>query len=370
MLKRIVYLIVLTLICFNCTHKKTIAVDVSDKIVVPKTYVVHKISQPIIVDGKAEELDWKNAKFTEEFIDIEGVKIPSQTTKVKMLWDTEFLYVYAKLDEEHIWGDITKRDAVIFYNNDFEVFISPSNDSHNYGEIEINALGTVWDLVLNKPYNVGGKPKNKWNLNALKSQVHIEGTLNNADDIDKYWSVEMAIPLDAFAELKNRPKVKPKNGEQWRVNFSRVHWDFDLNNGRYSRKKENDKFLPEYNWVWSNQGAINMHMPENWGYIEFSDNSPSSPIEFQHQTDVLSEQITYALFREIAFKDLKYLKNEPAGTKIEFDLIKIKNTTLRATFLKTFTGFNLHTQNLATNLEYRINESGLIRRSNINNTKQ
>ena len=76
-----------------------------------------------------------------------------------MLWDADFLYVYAKLDEEHIWGDITKRDAVIFYNNDFEVFISPSNDSHNYGEIEINALGTVWDLVLNKPYNVGGKAK-------------------------------------------------------------------------------------------------------------------------------------------------------------------------------------------------------------------
>ena len=47
--------------------------------------------------------------------------------------------------------------------------------------------------------------------------------------------------------------------------FRGVHWDFDLNNGRYSRKKENDKFLPEYNWVWSNQGAINMHMPEKLG---------------------------------------------------------------------------------------------------------
>ncbi|MBL4605211.1 MAG: carbohydrate-binding family 9-like protein [Flavobacteriaceae bacterium] len=369
-MKRLFCFLILLVTSINCSQKKTIKVDVSKEIVTPKTYVVYSTTEPLIIDGKADESDWENAKFTESFIDIEGIKTPNQTTKVKMLWDPEFLYVYAKLEEKHIWGDITKRDAVIFYNNDFEVFISPSNDTHNYGEIEINTLGTIWDLVLNKPYNVGGKPKNQWNLNDLKSAVSIKGTLNNSKDIDEFWSIEMAIPLKAFAELKNRPKVKPKDGEQWRINFSRVQWDFDLNNGRYSRKKEKGKFSPEYNWVWSNQGAINMHMPENWGYIQFSDKTPSSPIEFQHKTDVLSEQITYALYRKIAFKDLKKLKHEPAGAKIEFDPIKIENTTINATFLKTFTGFNLHTQNLAKNLEYFISENGLIRRSKINNTKK
>jgi hypothetical protein len=28
--------------------------------------------------------------------------------------------------------------------------------------------------------------------------------------------------------------------------------------------------LPEHNWVWSPQGAVNMHMPERWGYVQFS----------------------------------------------------------------------------------------------------
>ncbi len=135
----------------------------------PKTYVVYKTSKDIIIDGKADEQDWTTTQFTSNFTDIEGVKIPKQLTNVKMLWDDNFLYVYAKLHEQHIWGDIKKRDQVIFYNNDFEVFISPSNDTHNYGEIEVNALNTVWDLVLNKPYNVGGKPKNKWNLNDVKN---------------------------------------------------------------------------------------------------------------------------------------------------------------------------------------------------------
>ena len=58
------------------------------------------------------------------------------------------LYVFAKLYENHIWGDITKRDDVIFYNNDFEVFINPNNHVFSYGEIEINALRNSLGFIL------------------------------------------------------------------------------------------------------------------------------------------------------------------------------------------------------------------------------
>jgi hypothetical protein len=366
---KIIYLSFLAFTFSNCTKENTTAINLDSEIVAPKNYVVYKTSTPLTIDGKADEKDWKQAKFTSNFIDIEGVKVPSQQTNVKMLWDDDFLYVYAKLNEEHIWGDIKVRDQVIFYNNDFEVFISPSNDTHNYGEIEINALGTVWDLVLNKPYNVGGKPKNRWNLNDLKSAVSINGTLNDPNDIDKYWSVEMAIPLSAFAEFKNRPKVKPKDGEQWRINFSRVQWDHDIIDREYSRKMKNNKFLPEYNWVWSNQGAINMHLPENWGYIHFTNNNTNAPIKFEHQTDVLTEQITYALYRSIAFKKLKYLKQKAPGFQIEFEPIKIKQETINASFLKTHTGFTIQTKNRKKDIIYSISETGLIQRKKNNNTK-
>ena len=363
------FLISSTFIFLNCSQNKKYQVNLEKAIVTPKTYIVYKTSKPIKIDGIADEKDWKQSIFTSNFIDIEGVKTPKQQTNVKMLWDKNYLYIYAKMHEEHVWGDIKKRDEVIFYNNDFEVFISPSNDTHNYGEIEVNALNTVWDLVLNKPYNVGGKPKNKWNLNNLKTAVFIKGTLNNSQDIDKYWSVEMAIPLNAFAELKNRPKKNPISGEQWRVNFSRVQWEHDIIDGVYSRKKENNKFLPEYNWVWSNQGAINMHLPENWGYIHFTDNNVSSPITFKHQTDVLTEQVTYALYRAIAFKELKYLKKEITGTYIQFEPIKIGNEVINASFLKTHTGFTIQTQNSKKKVQYAISENGLIQRKN-NNLKK
>jgi hypothetical protein len=366
---KLIYLGFLVITFSGCNKEKTVSINLESEIMKPKTYVVYKTSKSIIIDGKADEQDWKNAQFTDEFIDIEGIKIPNQTTKVKMLWDANFLYIYAKLNEKHIWGDITQRDKVIFYNNDFEVFISPSNDTHNYGEIEVNALNTIWDLLLNKPYNVGGKPKTRWDLNDLRTGVFIKGTLNNPTDIDEYWSVEMAIPLEAYAKLKNRPKVNPKDGEQWRINFSRVQWDFDLNDHVYSRKKEGNKFLPEYNWVWSNQGAINMHLPENWGYIQFSDNKTNQPIDFVHKTDVLTEQITYALYRAIAFKKLNYLKQEKAGFQIQFEPIKIEQERINASFLKTHTGFTIQTKNSKKDITYSINETGLIHRKKTNNTK-
>ncbi|MDT0675455.1 hypothetical protein [Autumnicola musiva] len=53
-------------------------------------------------------------------------------------------------------------------------------------------------------------------------------------------------------------------------------WDHVLENGTSSRKKdENGNFLPEYNWVWALHG-INMHKPEHWDYVYFSDKKPSA----------------------------------------------------------------------------------------------
>ena len=84
------------------------------------------------VERKDDELIWQKANYSDDFIDIEGIKTPSQKTNVKMLWDEDNLYVFAKIFENHIWGDITERDQVIYYNNDFEVFINPNKHVFSY----------------------------------------------------------------------------------------------------------------------------------------------------------------------------------------------------------------------------------------------
>ena len=340
----------------NCNNSNTLELDINDKIILPKHYIVNKINDEINIDGKDDELAWSNAIYTNDFIDIEGDKIPRQKTNVKMLWDDKFLYIFAKLYENHIWGDITKRDEVIYYNNDFEVFINPNDDVFSYGEIEINALGTEWDLFLNRPYRLKGKADSSWDINGLKSAVDINGTLNDPNDLDDYWTVEIAIPLKEIEKLNtSRKDEKVISGDVWRINFSRVNWDFEINNGVYSRKKENGKYLPEYNWVWSPQGIINMHVPENWGYLVFSENDEV----FNMTNKLITQHILYTVFREITFGNLKYLKNLEANTSIEFKDFEYRNIKISCNFLKTEDGYVIELNDGEYN--FTIDETGKIK---------
>ena len=242
----------------------------SNTLIQPKTYTAYKTIEPINVDGKVNESIWKNVEWSSNFIDIEGVKNPKYQTNIKMIWDENFFYILANIQEPHIWANITEKDAVIFHNNDFEVFIDPENDTHNYYELEINALNTVWDLFITKPYReLNSSAINDWNISGLKSAIGINGTLNNPTDIDKGWIVEIAIPWSAY-KTSYYQDVVPRD-MFWRINFSRVNWKHTIKDGVYSRKKNDDeKYLKEYNWVWSPQGVVNMHEPEKWGYVLFS----------------------------------------------------------------------------------------------------
>ena len=199
----------------------------------------------------------------------------------------------AKLDEPHVWADITEQDAIIFYNNDFEVFIDPDGDTFNYYELEINALNTVWDLFITKPYREKNEALNDWTLTGLKSAVKVDGTLNNPTDKDKGWTLELAIPWKAYKTSYFENNVPVNNF--WRVNFSRVNWDFQVEDGAYQRKKDvKGDFLHEYNWVWSPQGVINMHEPEKWGYVYFSSSQAGTETPFEIPKD---EDIKWALYK-------------------------------------------------------------------------
>lgn len=83
-----------------------------------------------------------------------------------MLWDDDCLYVSAVLEEPNIQARLTKRDTIIYYDNDFEVFIDPDGDGHHYFEIENNARGVIFDLLLNRPYRSGGNFMIQWTVRA------------------------------------------------------------------------------------------------------------------------------------------------------------------------------------------------------------
>jgi hypothetical protein len=221
----------------------------------PKSYDCFRAATPIKIDGKLDDPAWKKAGWTTDFIDIEGAAKPKPRfrTRVKMLWDDQYLYIAAELQEPDVKATLTQHDSVIFHDNDFELFLKPPTGTPGYFEFEINALNTSWDLYLNKPYREHGKADNSWDIPGLKTAVALNGTMNDSTDTDHGWTVEIAIPWTAFT---SRLPVEPsKKGTEWRVNFSRVEW-------KAGQPKED-------NWVWSPQAVINMHVPDKWGYVHF-----------------------------------------------------------------------------------------------------
>ncbi|MDQ6420018.1 carbohydrate-binding family 9-like protein [Paenibacillus sp. LHD-117] len=251
----------------------------------PLRYLCRKSLQALpTLDGRLDKPFWDAAEWSEDFVDIEGEAkpLPAKRTRFKMLWDDDCVYFGAELIEDEIWATLTERDSVIFHDNDFEIFIDPDGDTHQYYEFEMNALNTVWDLLLVKPYRDGGPCVNGWDIQEIRSAVHIEGRLNDPSADNRFWSIEAAMPWKALKECapNGRP---PLPGEFWRVNFSRVQWQVEVKDNKYVKKIDprTGRPYPEDNWVWSPQGIINMHYPELWGYVFFADEAvgetPSIP---------------------------------------------------------------------------------------------
>ena len=235
-----------------------------------KKYKARMVKQPIKVDGKLNEHDWKQAVLISDFEDIEGASKPkpSFNTTVKMMWDSQYLYIGAVLEEPHLWGTLKKHDDIIYRDHDFEVFIDPMGDGEQYFEIEINVLGTIMDLFMNKPYKKGGTFDMEWNTNGMLSKVIANGTINDNSDIDSGWTVEMAIPLKAIS--RNNRTASPSTTNPWRINFSRVQWTLEPDGKSYRKKlNKNNKPISEHNWVWNPTGVIDMHVPTKWGYLYF-----------------------------------------------------------------------------------------------------
>lgn len=264
---------VLSVTCFG-TAAQDVSSGYEHLLTTPESYVVPYTSQPPRIDGNLSDKAWQATSWTAPFTDIEGSRkpLPAYKTEVKMVWGDSCLYIAARLQDPHVWATLRQHDAIVYYDNDFEIFLDPDNDTHQYFEIEINPHNTVLDLFMSKPYRNGGQALISYDVPELRSAVKVAGTLNNPADRDSGWTVEAAIPFRAIT-VGNRWQA-PQQGALWRVNFSRVQWQADVVKNGYQKKQDKQgRVLPEANWVWSPQGVINMHYPERWGYLQFTNDT-------------------------------------------------------------------------------------------------
>jgi Carbohydrate family 9 binding domain-like len=231
----------------------------------PRGYVAIRAASPPVIDGRMDEAAWRDAPWTDDFTDMaDPASSPGPRTRVKMVWDEANLYIGADIAEPRLWAEMTKHDSPLYQENAFEFFIDPDGDNHEYYEFEINALNTTWDLLLPRPYRDEGRGISNWEIAGLSSAVHVDGTLNTPGDVDRGWSIEIAVPWKALGELARRD-TPPHEGDQWRMNFTRVETPLRVENGRYRKIDGQASQVSS----WTPQYVMDIHRPETWGYVQF-----------------------------------------------------------------------------------------------------
>lgn len=185
-------------------------------------------AEPIVVDGLLNDPAWKSARPL-AFTVPATHETPVSKTEAGILWDREFLYVCFKAYDRDIYGYHTARDAATCNEDVLEVFIKTAPYREPYYNFEINALGTVYDAYNVRRSAAGSDHRwSRWNCRGLKVGVHIEGTLNNWEDEDEYWQLEVAIPFADLPDLKGKP---PEKGDEWLFHLARYDYSVYLPEG-------------------------------------------------------------------------------------------------------------------------------------------
>lgn len=184
------------------------------------TYMVHRTTAPIVIDGILDDPDWAKAKpavFT--LCDWETeIDTPDQT-EAKLLWDDTFLYVAFLCGDRDIVANHFITNSTTFRDDCVEIFWNPNPSGSNaYNMFEINCTGNLLSVYNDLKESIHGRNRRLLPPHIAQSQ---QGTVNSSADIDTSYVVEVAIRFEDYPELS--VQIPPKPGDLWRIGLNRWH---------------------------------------------------------------------------------------------------------------------------------------------------
>ncbi len=177
---------------------------------------------PITIDGKLDEPAWQRAQVLKDFAVFWQNRPPKTATKARLLWDDQYLYFAAEMEDSDLYADIKERNGMIWNNDVFELFFKPAVDKLAYYEFQVNAANTQLELFFPSRGSGGYQRFAPLTKFGMESAVQLQGTLNDWRDEDTGWTVEGRIPLTAFETSGDRPKA----GAKWR--FALCRYDYSV----------------------------------------------------------------------------------------------------------------------------------------------
>ena len=215
-------------------------------------YEVKRAPSPPTIDGKLDEAAWTRASppIALQFL-WESQTGAKQKTAARLLWDSQALYVGFDAEDADVTARFLQRDDPTYRDDAVEIFINPDPKQEVlYYGFEMNARGVLYDYL---NYNSRTLFK-RFDATGVAIASAVRGTLNEREDIDNGWSLEVAIPWVNFEELSRRPPVA---GTVWKANVNR--WD-----GVEPKRRMSIWSDPQNTTSWP-------HVPSRFGEIVFTE---------------------------------------------------------------------------------------------------
>ncbi|MFY0530221.1 carbohydrate-binding family 9-like protein [Archangium gephyra] len=177
-------------------------------------YTARRAAKAPVIDGELDDAVWKAAAPVVLRGSFDG-REPSLRTEARLAYDDQYLYVAFDVEDPDVWGTLRERDAPIYEQEVVEIFLDANADGRTYNEMQVSPHNVNFDAYF--PARRQGMDLS-WD-SGMQTAVKVRGTLDNPEDRDEGWRVEMRIP---FARLAEVPNVPPKKGERWRFNLYRL----------------------------------------------------------------------------------------------------------------------------------------------------
>lgn len=211
-----------------------------------------RIERTLLIDGQLDKPEW-HAAASADLLMYSGER-PSFATSVRTLWHSDEFYVAFDCEDPEPTASMTRRDDPLFAEgNVVEMFIDPGAGGTRTFEFEINPLGTLMDLFYER-LDLDWREAVKWNGQGARAAARIRR--NALTGRPAGWTAELAVP---FHNFHTAPRVPPKTGDVWRVNFYRYNTVSTLPGDHLEL------------YAWSPTFEKQFNLPHRFGFLEFAE---------------------------------------------------------------------------------------------------
>ena len=171
------------------------------------------------LDGKPDDVAWKEASTFDDFILDTGLAEPSQQTVVRVGATTEGMWFAFRCDEpirEKVRAKVTERDGAVWEDDSCEIFLDVNLDRKTYYQFIFNTLGVRYDgKEKDKSWNGTWEVKTAWEKDAWTAEVFIPWqTLGGRPVRGNQWGLNL---------VRNRTVIRPGETGMWSPTLGTAH---------------------------------------------------------------------------------------------------------------------------------------------------